>query len=116
MNPAAEAYEKSKTEIEKLQAEIERLKRKNKKLEEDQEEMTSRLNETQNLTVNVKEINSLRTKLESAETKMQHMKELYKNASLEFREVCYMLFGYRIDRVGNTNYRYFTPFGNMFFF
>ncbi|XP_037924951.1 mitotic spindle assembly checkpoint protein MAD1 isoform X2 [Hermetia illucens] len=100
MNPAAEAYEKSKTEIEKLQAEIERLKRKNKKLEEDQEEMTSRLNETQNLTVNVKEINSLRTKLESAETKMQHMKELYKNASLEFREVCYMLFGYRIDRVG----------------
>ncbi|XP_055380040.1 mitotic spindle assembly checkpoint protein MAD1 [Condylostylus longicornis] len=105
MNPAAEAYENTKNEIEKLQAEIERLKRRNRKLEEEQEEMTQRLNDTNNLTVNIKELNHLRSKLESAESKMQHMKEVYKSANLEFREVCYMLFGYRIDRVGNSNYR-----------
>ncbi|XP_073813448.1 mitotic arrest-deficient 1 [Musca autumnalis] len=106
MNPANEAYENADNLIEKLQAEIERLKRKNKKLEEDNEVTQARLNETSNMTMNFKEINQLRGELESMNSKMKKMKECYKSASMEFREVVYMLFGYRIDRVGsNTNYK-----------
>ncbi|XP_075168917.1 mitotic arrest-deficient 1 [Haematobia irritans] len=106
MNLANEAYETAENMMEKLQAEIERLKRKNKKLEEDNEVTQARLNETTNMTMNIKEINQLRTELESMNSKMKKMKECYKSASMEFREVVYMLFGYRIDRVGaNTNYK-----------
>uniref|UniRef100_T1PIW4 Mitotic checkpoint protein n=1 Tax=Musca domestica TaxID=7370 RepID=T1PIW4_MUSDO len=106
LNPANEAYENADNLIEKLQAEIERLKRKNKKLEEDNEVTQARLNETTNMTMNFKEINQLRGELESMNSKMKKMKECYKSASMEFREVVYMLFGYRIDRVGsNTNYK-----------
>lgn len=112
-NPAAEAYETSKNVVEKLQAEIERLKRRNKKLEEDSEQTLARLNETSSstaasggMTMNFKEFNQLRAELESANGKMKKMKECFKAASKEFRDVCYMLLGYRIDRVGsNSHYR-----------
>lgn len=114
-NPAAEAYETSKNVVEKLQAEIERLKRRNKKLEEEGEQTLARLNETTGgsaggagggLTMNFKELNQLRGELESANGKMKKMKECFKAASKEFRDVCYMLLGYRIDRVGaNSHYR-----------
>lgn len=116
-NPAAEAYETSKNVVEKLQAEIERLKRRNKKLEEDSEQTLARLNETCSstaagggggggMTMNFREFNQLRAELESANGKMKKMKECFKAASKEFRDVCYMLLGYRIDRVGsNSHYR-----------
>lgn len=106
LNPAAEAYEQHTNEVEKLQAEIERLRRRIKKHEEEQEELTVRLNDT-NLTLNIKEINTLRTQIKSLEDKNKHLKEMYKQRSLEFRDVCYLLFGYRVDHVGNSNYRYF---------
>jgi len=106
-NPAAEAYESSKNMMEKLQAEIERLKRRNKKLEDDE---TQRLNETTStggMTLNFKEFNQLRADLESANGKMRKMKDCFKAAREEFRDVCYMLLGYRIDRIGaNSNYRW----------
>nr|XP_029709893.1 mitotic spindle assembly checkpoint protein MAD1-like [Aedes albopictus] len=103
-SPANEAYEAHRNEIEKLQAEIERLKIRNRRLEEGNEELTTRLNDS-NMTMNVMELNNLKAQVQSLEAKNQHIKEIYKSASNEFREVCYMLFGYRVDRVGNTNYR-----------
>ncbi|XP_058833639.1 mitotic spindle assembly checkpoint protein MAD1 [Topomyia yanbarensis] len=103
-SPANEAYEAHKNEVEKLQAEIERLKIRNRKLEEGNDELTIRLNDS-NMTMNVMELNNLKAQVQSLEAKNQHIKEVYKAASNEFREVCYMLFGYRVDRVGNTNYR-----------
>ncbi|XP_055538131.1 mitotic spindle assembly checkpoint protein MAD1 [Wyeomyia smithii] len=103
-SPANEAYEAHKNEIEKLQAEIERLKIRNRKLEEGNDELTMRLNDS-NMTMNVKDLNNLKAQVQSLEAKNQHIKEIYKAASNEFREVCYMLFGWRVDRVGNTNYR-----------
>ncbi|XP_055605609.1 mitotic spindle assembly checkpoint protein MAD1 [Uranotaenia lowii] len=103
-SPANEAYESHHNEIEKLQAEIERLKIRNRKLEEGNEELTCRLNDS-NMTMNVMEVNTLKAQIQSLEAKNQHIKEVYKSASNEFREVCYLLFGYRVDRVGNTNYR-----------
>lgn len=51
------------------------------------------------------QINVLRSKIQSLESKQQHYKEIYRAASMEFREVIYLLFGYRVDRIGNTNYR-----------
>ncbi|GAB0096207.1 Mad1 [Sergentomyia squamirostris] len=104
INPAQTAHENHLKEVEKLQAEIERLKRKCGKLEEDHENMTIRLNES-NITLNIKEVNMLKSQVASLESKNQHLKEVYKAASQEFREVCYMLFGYRVDRTGSTNYR-----------
>lgn len=105
-NPAQEAYENTKNEISKLQAEIERLRRKNKKLEEDREEMTTRLNsgETTDLTKNFIEAGQLQQKVDSLENKIKSMKEVYKGARFEFREVVYMLLGYKIDVEGH-NYR-----------
>ncbi|XP_055905594.1 mitotic spindle assembly checkpoint protein MAD1 [Eupeodes corollae] len=102
-NPAAEAYENANNRLEKLQAEIERLKRRNQKLEEDKEDITGRLNETSNMTVNIKELNTLRAENESLNNKNKKMKDYYRSLNLEFREVCYMLFGYKIDRIMNNN-------------
>lgn len=115
-NPAAEAYEYTKNEISKLNAEIERLRRKNTKLEEDQEEMTTKLNcgETSDLTKNFVEAGQLKQKVETLESKIKNMKEVYKSARFEFREVVYMLLGYKID-VDGPNYRWvFTFFYNIF--
>lgn len=51
------------------------------------------------------QIGALRNQIQSLESKQQHYKEIYRAASLEFREVIYLLFGYRVDRVGSNNYR-----------
>ncbi|EDV59388.1 mitotic spindle assembly checkpoint protein MAD1 [Drosophila erecta] len=110
-NPAAEAYESSKNMMEKLQAEIERLKRRNKKLEDDQEQRLNETTSTGGMTLNFKEFNQLRAELESANGKMRKMKDCFKAAREEFRDVCYMLLGYRIDRIGaNSNYRISSMF------
>jgi mitotic spindle assembly checkpoint protein MAD1 len=103
-NPSSLAYEQHQTDVVKLQAEIERLKRRIRKLEEGNSDLTMRLNDT-NMTMNVKDVNTLRVQVQTLEAKNQHLKEIYKAASQEFREVCYMLFGYKVDRIGNTNYR-----------
>lgn len=47
----------------------------------------------------------MKNKIQSLESKQQHYKELYRVASLEYRDVIYLLFGYRVDRIGNNNYR-----------
>lgn len=123
VNPLSEAHEAHKVELEKLQAEIERLRRKNRKLEQDHAELTMRMSNetTNNMTCDMKEVKFvificfkinkcflkmtlLRDQLKSLESKYKHQKELYKQASQEFREVCYMLFGYRVDRIGANNY------------
>lgn len=50
-------------------------------------------------------MNALKSRIQSLESKQQHYKDIYRAASLEFREVIYLLFGYKVDRVGNNNYR-----------
>lgn len=93
---------------------IERLKRKNRKLEEEHQDMTQRLNEstTTNMTTNIQEAGVLRKQIEALENKQQHYKEIYRTASLEFREVIYLLFGFRVDRIGNSNYRISSAYAN----
>lgn len=60
MNPTAAANEVHTVELEKLMAEIERLKRRNRKLEQDHEELTVRMNETVNMTCDLKEVSFFR--------------------------------------------------------
>lgn len=56
------------------------------------------------------QISNLRSKIQSLESKQQHYKDLYRAASSEFRDVVYMLFGYRVDRVNNINYHISSMF------
>lgn len=104
-NPASEAHHVHVVEIEKLQAEIERLKKKCKKLEDGNVELTTRLQDESMMTINLQDRNKLAEKNKSLEAKNKHLKEVYKSMSQEFREVVYMLFGFRVDRVGNGLYR-----------
>lgn len=54
----------------------------------------------------VQQIGALREQIISMETKNRNLKEYYRKGSQDFREVCYMLFGYRVDRIGALNFRY----------
>lgn len=56
MNPLAEAEREHADELERLRTEVERLKRRNRKLEQDHEELTVRLNETVNVTCDLREV------------------------------------------------------------
>lgn len=105
-NPADIAYKAHADEVSKLKAEIERLRNKIKQMETDNT-ATKQMNETlsMNMTTNIKSIEELQKKVETLEGKNRHLKEVYQAASQEFREVCFMLFGFKVDRVGNRNWR-----------
>ncbi|CAH0724385.1 unnamed protein product, partial [Brenthis ino] len=51
------------------------------------------------------EMQQLRTQLENSRIKLQRMKEEFTSSAQEYRDVCYMLLGYKIDRTGHKNYR-----------
>jgi mitotic spindle assembly checkpoint protein MAD1 len=50
-------------------------------------------------------IAELQKQLKSYELKLQRLKECFKTTSQEYREACYMLLGYRMDRVEPGLYR-----------
>jgi len=104
-NPADAARKMHTVQVEKLQAEIEILRNKCKKLEAGNLELTMQLQDQSMVAANIKEKEDLSKKIHSLEAKNMHLKEIYKSMSQEFREVCYMLFGYRVDRVGKASYR-----------
>lgn len=119
MNPAAVAQEQVANEIVKLKAEVERLRMRNKKLEAGHEDLTTRINETMNMTMNVKELQTLREEHKTLQAKYQENERVFSNVNQELREVIYMLFGYKLDRFGNSNYRLvqhsiFTSTFNLF--
>lgn len=104
-NPAAIAEEKAANEVAKLRAEIERLRIRNKKLESGHEDLTARLNETMNMTINIKELQNLKEQYQTLQAKYKENEDLFSAVNQELREVVYMLFGYKLDRFGNSNYR-----------
>lgn len=106
MNPAAVAQEQADKELIKLKAEVERLRIRNKKLEAGNEDLTTRVNETMNMTMNVKELQSLRDEHKTLQAKYKENERIFSNVNQELREVIYMLFGYKLDRYGNSNYRF----------
>lgn len=104
-NPAAIAQEQAENEVVKLRAEVERLKLRNRKLEEGNEDLMTRSNETMNMTLNIKDLQKLREEHKTLESKYKESEEIFRRINQELREVVYMLFGYKLDRYGNSNYR-----------
>ena len=79
---------------------IERLKRKNRKLEAENEEFTAA-----NLTFDIKEVNNLRAQVKSLEGQKQHITDSYRTNINEFRDACYLLFGFKVDKQHGNIYR-----------
>lgn len=59
VSPLAEAAEAHAVELDKLRAEVERLKRRNRLVEQEHAEMTVRMNDTANLTCDMKEVSAI---------------------------------------------------------
>ncbi|CAH2243011.1 mitotic spindle assembly checkpoint protein MAD1 [Pararge aegeria] len=89
-NPAAAAQKQMEVDLESAQEEIKKLK--------------AALREGGNRAC-PEEMQQLRTKLEHSRIKLQRMKEEFTSSAQEYRDVCYMLLGYKIDRTGHKNYR-----------
>ncbi|CAG9800671.1 unnamed protein product [Chironomus riparius] len=104
-NPAALAQEQIANEVSKLKAEIERLKIRNKKLEEGNEDLTTRSVDTVNMTMNIKDMQKLKEEHKTLQAKYKENEQVFTRINQELREVIYMLFGYKLDRYGNSNYR-----------
>ncbi|EEB15829.1 mitotic spindle assembly checkpoint protein MAD1, putative [Pediculus humanus corporis] len=101
-NPASIAEKDIQKEMDYYQKECERLRSRVKLLESGET-----LNITQKVTEDIKSCNSqkvleLEKELQSANLKMQRLKEVFKKTSQEFRDVSYMLLGYRIDLTSNN--------------
>lgn len=106
MNPAAVAQEHVANEVIKLKAEVERLRIRNEKLKAGNEDLTTRINETMNMTMNVKEMQTLRSDYQTLLDKYNENESVFTKVNQELREIIYMLFGFKLDRYGNSNYRY----------
>lgn len=99
-NPLAECLAQRENAIEKLEQEVDKLKRKIKKMEEDIDSTT-----ISDISLNPKEVKELKEQLKSYETQTQMMKDYFKSQMCEFRNVIYMLLGYKIDRTNNSLYK-----------
>ncbi|XP_047003539.1 mitotic spindle assembly checkpoint protein MAD1 [Schistocerca americana] len=102
-NPSDEMHNKRTEELSNLQVECERLRERVRVLEAGQA-----VNVTQIVEENVagsKEVKELREQLTSYQLKMQRMKEAFTSSGQEFREACYVLLGYKIDRIQQNHYR-----------
>lgn len=116
MNPAAVAQEQVENEVVKLKAEVERLRIRNQKLEAGNEDLTARVNETMNMTMNIKEFQTLRDEYKTLQAKYKESERIFSNVNQELREVIYMLFGYKLDRYGNSNYRFAISIFSLYHF
>lgn len=96
-NPVRDYLNKEEAEKQKLQLEVERLKRKIHNMEQGLE--ASKLNIT-----TPEEINKLREQSRTADIQMQKLTDYFKSSMQEFRNVVYMLLGYKIDKT-NSQYK-----------
>lgn len=114
MNPIAEAEKKQQEELNSLKAECDRLRARVKLLESGEV-----LNITQKVTETVQgassqRVQELEKELETANLKMTRLKEVFRKTSQEFRDVSYLLLGYRIDLVSNNSkiYKLYNVYSN----
>ncbi|KAL0869832.1 hypothetical protein ABMA27_006040 [Loxostege sticticalis] len=90
-NPAALAQKQFQLDLEAAQEEIKQLK--------------AALREGGSRACSDAETQQLRQQLENRDIKLKRMKEEFTSSAQEYRDVCYMLLGYKIDRTGHKNYR-----------
>ncbi|XP_053326445.1 mitotic spindle assembly checkpoint protein MAD1 [Spea bombifrons] len=103
LNPASKAKQQHKDSVKHLQEECEKLRDIVRILEggtqiPDKLESTSKFQSSQ-------ELKELKKQVESAELKNQRLREVFQTKIHEFRTVCYMLTGYRIDITTENQYR-----------
>lgn len=99
-NPLAECLAQRENLVDKLEQEVERLKKKIKNMEEGIE--NSKLGD---VTLNSKEVQELRDQIKSYDSQTQMLKDIFKSQMQDFRNVIYMLFGFKIDRSQNSLYK-----------
>lgn len=54
---------------------------------------------------NPKEVQALKEQLKSSENQIQRLKDYFKSSMQEFRNVIYMLLGYKVDKSSNSQYK-----------
>uniref|UniRef100_A0A182PDL3 Mitotic spindle assembly checkpoint protein MAD1 n=1 Tax=Anopheles epiroticus TaxID=199890 RepID=A0A182PDL3_9DIPT len=92
----------------KLMAEVERLKLHIQRLQETNQDLTECLqntDETDNITLKIKESVDLRMQLKELQSKYDQRKELYQQSSEDFRTVVNLLFGFKIDRISGSYFQ-----------
>ncbi|XP_018334311.1 mitotic spindle assembly checkpoint protein MAD1 [Agrilus planipennis] len=99
-NPLSESIEEKEKTIERLQEENDKLKRMIRKMEEGLE--ATKLADT---TLTPQEVEAMREKVVASENKIQQLKDFFKQSMQEFRNVLYMLLGYKIDKLSNAQYK-----------
>lgn len=57
------------------------------------------------ISMSTREVHSLKEELKNKETQHNQMKEYFKSSLQEFRDVAYMLLGYKIDRNAKAMYK-----------
>ncbi|XP_053614336.1 mitotic spindle assembly checkpoint protein MAD1 [Plodia interpunctella] len=88
-NPAAAAQKQFQLDLENAQEEIKRLKGLLRSGGSQADE----------------DIQQVKQQLENSRIKLKRMKEEFTSSAQEYRNVVYMLLGYKIDRTGHKNYR-----------
>ncbi|XP_050299505.1 mitotic spindle assembly checkpoint protein MAD1 [Anthonomus grandis grandis] len=97
-NPLADCLAQRQQKLEQMQEENIKLKNKLKKMEEGIE--TSKIGD---LSICPKEVQSLKEQIKNNEKQTQRLKDYFKSSMQDFRNVVYMLFGYKIDRPSNSS-------------
>ncbi|KAM8961995.1 mitotic spindle assembly checkpoint protein MAD1 isoform 2-T2 [Pelodytes ibericus] len=103
LNPVSRAKQQRKDSVQHLQEECDKL-REIVRVLEDGTHVPDKL-ETPPVIQSSQEITELKKQVESAELKNQRLREVFQTKIHEFRTVCYMLTGYRIDITTENQYR-----------
>ncbi|XP_018415990.1 PREDICTED: mitotic spindle assembly checkpoint protein MAD1 [Nanorana parkeri] len=104
VNPAQKAQQQRKEEVQQLQEECSKL-RKLVKILEGGSPVPVKLEAAGSIQSSSQEVTELKKQVESAELKNQRLREVFQKKIHEFRSVCYMLTGYRIDITTENQYR-----------
>ncbi|KAF7277840.1 hypothetical protein GWI33_009097 [Rhynchophorus ferrugineus] len=97
-NPLSQCAAEKAILIEQLQQENIKLKSKLKKMEEGAE--TSAVGD---ISICPKEVQALKEQIKNNEKQSQRLKDYFKSSMQDFRNVIYMLFGYKIDKPSNSS-------------
>ncbi|KAG8433004.1 hypothetical protein GDO86_017321, partial [Hymenochirus boettgeri] len=103
LNPASKAKQQRMQSVQQLQEECDKL-REIVRILEGGSQVPDKLEAAGSLQ-SAQEITELKKQVESAELKNQRLREVFQTKIHEFRTVCYMLTGYRIDITTENQYR-----------
>ncbi|XP_066432410.1 mitotic spindle assembly checkpoint protein MAD1 [Eleutherodactylus coqui] len=104
MNPATMAQQQRREEVQNLQDECKKL-RELVRILEGGIEVPEKLDVAGSSQMPTQDVTELKKQVESAELKNQRLREVFQTKIHEFRTVCYMLTGYRIDITTENQYR-----------